>query len=90
MIRYNQHQIMHMLPIQGKTPQPETLTDIQISILRLFNQGITEHETLEVRSMLLDYFDKALKSELSEVEKHKQYSTEDYRKMLSDDQFAVK
>ena len=66
------------------------LNDIQISILRLFDQGISETETLEVRKIIMDYFDKALQDELDKVLEQKKYSDEDYHKMLSDDNFIIK
>ena len=66
------------------------LSDIQISMLRLFDQGISETETLEVRKILMDYFDKALQIELDKVLEQKKYSDEDYHKMLSDDNFIIK
>jgi len=65
------------------------LSDIQISMLRLFDQGINEDETFELRKILLDYFDKKLQSELDKVLEEKQYSDEDYHKMLNNN-FVVK
>ena len=65
------------------------LSDIQISMLRLFDQGINEDETFELRKILLDYFDKKLQSELDKVLEEKQYSDKDYHKMLNNN-FVVK
>ena len=66
------------------------LSDIQISMLRLFDQGISETDTLKLRRILMDYFDKELQSELEKVLEKKQYSEDDYHKMLSDDNFIIK
>ncbi|MCF2488343.1 hypothetical protein [Dyadobacter sp. CY347] len=66
------------------------LNDMQISILRLFEQGISETDELKVRKMLMDYFDDGLQKELEEVLDKKKYSTQDYHKMLSDDNFRSK
>jgi len=66
------------------------LSDIQISMLRLFDQGISETDTLKLRKILMDYFDKELQSELEKVLEKKQYSEDDYHKMLSDDNFMIK
>jgi hypothetical protein len=65
------------------------LSDIQLSILRLLGQGISEEEALDVRKMLMDYFDKGLQAELKQVVKEKKYSEQDYHGMLSDDNFAI-
>jgi len=66
------------------------LSDIQISMLRLFDQGISETDTLKLRRILMDYFDKELQSELEKVLEKKQHSEDDYHKMLSDDNFMIK
>lgn len=79
-----------MVSVQNKSDDKQKLNDIQISLLRLFEQGISESETIEVRKMLMDYFDQGLKNELDEVLSKKKYTDEDYRKMLSDDNFMSK
>ncbi|WP_233848497.1 hypothetical protein [Dyadobacter sp. CY326] len=63
---------------------------MQISLLRLFDQGISESEELELRKMLLNYFDHGLQKELDQVLEQKQYVTQDYHTMLSDDNFKSK
>jgi hypothetical protein len=63
--------------------QPNRLNSLQISILRLFSQNITENQTHEIREMLMDYFDKQLKTELEAVIEQKGYTTDDYHKMLN-------
>ena len=79
-----------MVELKQKARGNNGLNDIQISLLRLFDQGISETETLEVRKILMDYFDMALQDELDKVLEQKQYSDEDYHKMLSDDNFMNK
>ena len=39
-----------------------SLNDIQISLLRLFGQNMTESETLEVRKIFMDHFDRNLRN----------------------------
>jgi len=65
------------------------LSDLQISILRLIDQGLDQHETLEVRKLLMDYFDQKLQAELEEVTARKEYSEADYRRMLREDNFPA-
>lgn len=65
------------------------LNQLQISILRLFDQRLSDEETLEIRELLMKYFDQRLKKELDKVLAEKNYSTEDYRKMLIDDSFGT-
>ncbi len=59
------------------------LSSLQISILRLFSQDLEEKQTLEIRKMLLDYFDLQLQKELEVVIEEKGYTTEDYYQMLN-------
>ncbi len=59
------------------------LNSLQISILRLFSQDLEEQQTLEIRKMLLDYFDLQLQKELEVVIEEKGYTTEDYYQMLN-------
>jgi len=79
-----------MVSASGQFRGNGKLSDMQISILRLFEQGISESEELEVRRMLMDYFDHGLQKELEEVLDKKKYSTQDYHKMLTDDNFRSK
>lgn len=59
------------------------LNSLQISILRLFSQDLEEQQTLEIRKILLDYFDLQLQKELEVVIEEKGYTTEDYYQMLN-------
>lgn len=61
---------------------------MQISLLRLFEHGISDAQTYEVRKMLMTYFDSELKKELEKVQKEKQYTQEDFDRMLADDDFC--
>ncbi|MCE7040656.1 hypothetical protein [Dyadobacter sp. CY312] len=76
--------------VSSHQKQSGPLSEIQISLLRLFDQNLSESETLEVRKMLMDHFDKGLQNELKKVVEEKKYSEEDYHKMLSDDNFMTK
>ena len=67
----------------------QKLSDLQVSIMRLFDQKLSEEETLEIREMLVKYFDQRIKKELDKVLASKNYSTEDYRRMLIDDSFGI-
>jgi hypothetical protein len=52
--------------------------------LRLFGQNIDETQTLEIKKILMDYFDGQLKSELESVIKEKGYSESDFQRMLKE------
>lgn len=59
------------------------LNSLQISLLRLFSQNIPDDQTLEIRKLMMNYFDVQLKVELEKVVKEKGYTEEDYHQMLN-------
>ena len=69
-----------MSHIESPTPK---LNSLQLSLLRLFTH-INEEQTLELRKILMEYFDDKLRAELSRVVKEKGYEDEDFRKMLNE------
>ena len=69
---------------------PTKLNDLQISLLRLFSQKISAQETLEVRQLLMNYFDQQLKTELDVVLATKNYTEADFERMSNDDNFPPK
>ncbi len=73
-----------------ENPGLSKLTDLQISLLRLFDQELDKQQTLEVRMLLMDYFDQKLQAELDEVAVRKEYTEADYHRMLRDDNFPAK
>ena len=73
----------------SKNAYPGKLTDLQISVLRLFDQGLDQQQTLEVRRLLMNYFSIQLKNEVSRVVEEKGYTEDDFRRMLADDNFPI-
>lgn len=69
--------------------QPTKLNTVQISLLRLFEQRLSSQDTLTLRQMMMEYFDQQLKAELDTVLAQKQYSPEDFERMLNDDSFGL-
>ncbi len=61
----------------------QRLNSLQISLLRLFSQNISDNQTLEIRKLMMDYFDVQLKKELEIVVEQKGYTTEDFHQMLN-------
>ncbi|MGV3604717.1 MAG: hypothetical protein ACO1N1_26060 [Dyadobacter fermentans] len=53
----------------------------------MFNHGISDAQTYELRKILLAYFDAELRKELERVQNEKQYTQDDYDRMLTDDNF---
>jgi hypothetical protein len=59
------------------------LNSLQISLLRLFSQNISDDQTLEIRKLMMNYFDIQLKAELDKVVEEKGYTEDDFRQMLN-------
>lgn len=59
------------------------LNSLQISLLRLFSQNISDDQTLEIRKLMMNYFDIQLKDELETVIEQKGYTEADFRQMLN-------
>lgn len=72
---------MSSFETQPNTPK---LNGLQLSLLRLLGQNISEKQTLELRKLLMDYFDTQLKTELETVIKEKGYTENDFRLMLNE------
>ena len=67
----------------GNISMETGLNSVQISLLKLFAQKISDRQSLEIRQMLMDYFDKQLKEELNEITSKKGYTDLDYKNMLN-------
>ncbi len=59
------------------------LNSLQISLLRLFSQNISDDQTLEIRKLMMNYFDVQLKAELEKVVEEKGYTEDDFHQMLN-------
>ncbi|WP_046376131.1 hypothetical protein [Spirosoma radiotolerans] len=65
------------------------LTDLQISLLRLFDQGLNQQQTLEIRRLLMNHFSSQLTEEVNRAVEEKGYTEDDFHRMLVDDDFPV-
>ncbi|CAN1557434.1 hypothetical protein MCERE19_02456 [Spirosomataceae bacterium] len=63
-------------------PKHSKLNSLQVSLLKLFSQDMSDDQSMDIRKILLEYFDKELKDELEIVTKEKEYTVKDYREML--------
>jgi len=61
------------------------LNPIQVSLLRLFNRPMSEKETLELKTLLTDYYADKLEEEVNKVVSEKGYTQQDFDKILNSD-----
>ena len=61
----------------------ENLNPIQISLLRLFDQGLTDEQILELRHALVQHYSAMLRQEVERVVDEKGYKANDFDAMLN-------
>ena len=66
--------------------QHKPLNSVQQTLLALFSRDISEVEQNDIRELLLNYYDKMLQNEVQKVIHEKQYTSEDFEKMLNNSQ----
>jgi len=62
------------------------LNDVQMMLLKLFSKSNTTKDTEAIRQLLLDYYNKALQTELDNVIAKKDITRLDYDKVLNQQQ----
>lgn len=61
--------------------QPAGLNDVQLSLLRMFNRGMSEEESREVRDLLTAHYSKKLLEEVDRVVEKKKITDEHYDRL---------
>ena len=64
--------------------QPTKLNSLQISLLRLFDRGMSDEEILEIRRVLVEHMSKKLLEEVERVNEERGYTAADIEAMLND------
>jgi hypothetical protein len=63
---------------------PTKLSPLQVSLLRLFEHGITEEQTLELCRMLVKYYSERVAAEAARVDAERGYTAQDFERMLNE------
>ena len=64
--------------------QPTKLNSLQISLLRLFERGMSDEEVVELRGVLMAHMSKKLLEEVERVNEERGYTAADVEAMLND------
>lgn len=64
--------------------QPTKLNSLQISLLRLFERGMSDEDVLELRQVLVAHMSKKLLKEVERVNDERGYTAADVEAMLND------
>ncbi len=60
------------------------LNALQVSLLRLFDRGMTDEQLLDLRRVLVDHYSTQLRDETERVSQQKSYTDDDFTAMLND------
>lgn len=60
------------------------LNEVQISLLRLFDHGLTDEQTRELKRVLVAYYSKQLRQEVEHTSQEHGYTEADFDQMLHD------
>lgn len=63
--------------------QPTKLNSLQISLLRLFERGMSDDDTLELRRVIVAHLSKKMLAEVERIDNERGYTAEDYERMLN-------
>ncbi|RYF77091.1 MAG: hypothetical protein EOO39_04815 [Cytophagaceae bacterium] len=64
------------------TPQGK-LNSLQVSLLRLFDRGMTDEQLLDLKRVLVTHYSSLLASEVDQASQQKGYMADDFTAMLS-------
>lgn len=56
---------------------------MQVSLLRLFDRGMTDEQVLELRRVLVAHYSTLLQNEVERVIQEKGYTNDDFERMLN-------
>ena len=64
--------------------QPIKLNGLQISLLCLFDRGMSDEEVLELRRVLVAHMSQKMLAEAARIDAERGYTAEDYERMLNE------
>ena len=64
-------------------PPLSRLTPLQVSLLRMFDHGLTEEQTQELQRVLVAHYSQQLQDEVERIDAERNYTTEDFERMLN-------
>ena len=64
--------------------QPTKLNPIQVSLLQMFERGMSEAETLELRRLMVKSYLEIMRREAGRIDAERGYTAEDYEQLLNE------
>ena len=63
--------------------QPTKLNSLQISLLRLFERGMSDEDTLELRRVIVAHLSQKMLAEVERIDAERGYTAEDHERLLN-------
>jgi len=63
--------------------QPTKLNPIQVSLLRLFERGMSDEDTLELRRVIVAHLSRKMLDEVARIDAERGYTAEDYERLFN-------
>ena len=74
-----------MSPVSPVSPvQPTRLNPIQVSLLHMFERGMSEEETLELKRLMVKSYLEIMRREAGRIDEERSYTADDYERMLNE------
>lgn len=68
-----------------ENPTPRRLNTLQISLLRLFDRGMTDEQLLDLKRVLVRHYSAQLRQEVERATQERGYTQDDFDQMLTAD-----
>lgn len=68
---------------QTATTNQGKLNSLQVSLLRLFDRGMTDTQLLDLKRVLVNHYSSLLAEEIDQVSQQKGYTPDDFIAMLN-------
>ncbi|GGF17184.1 hypothetical protein [Hymenobacter cavernae] len=76
--------IKHLV-IMAPTPiQPTRLNPVQVSLLRLFERGMSDEDILDLQRVIVAHLSQKMLAEVERIDTERGYTAEDYEQMLNE------
>jgi hypothetical protein len=70
--------------MEALASQPGRLNALQVSLLRLFDRGMTDEQVLELKRVLVRHYGAQLREEVERITDERGYTQADFDRMLSE------
>ena len=67
-----------------QVPKSSNINSIQVSLLHMFERGMSEEETLQLKRLMVKSYLEIMRQEAGRIDEERGYTAEDYERMLNE------